>query len=86
MSLFLPPTRPLRERTDTAQVLTRFHRLERELTLACGAWIAACPRLDAKAALARAAWQCGLAGHALQERVFELRYRAACSKQAPTRP
>jgi hypothetical protein len=74
MSIYLPPTRSLRERTDTAQVLTRFHHLERALTLACGAWIAAVAPLETKAALARAAWQCGLAGDALRERVFELRY------------
>jgi uncharacterized ferritin-like protein (DUF455 family) len=70
----LPSARELRERVDTAQVLTRFHYLERVLTLACGGWIPAVPRLEQKAALARAAWQCALAGDALRERVFELRY------------
>ena len=74
MSIYLPATRSLRERTDTAQVLTRFHHLERALTLACGAWIAAASPLETKAALARAAWQSALAGDALRERVFELRY------------
>jgi hypothetical protein len=59
---------------DTAQVLTRFHYLERALTLACGGWIPAVPRLEHKAALARAAWQCALAADALRTRVFELRY------------
>ena len=70
----LPSARELRERVDTAQVLTRFHYLERALTLACGGWIPAVPRLEQKAALARAAWQCALAADALRERVFELRY------------
>ena len=70
----LPSTQNLRERVDTAQVLTRFHYLERALALAAGGWIAATPSLDAKAALARAAWLRTLAGDALRERVFELRY------------
>jgi uncharacterized ferritin-like protein (DUF455 family) len=70
----LPSARELRERVDTAQVLTRFHYLERALTLACGGWIPAVARLEQKAALARAAWQCALAADALRERVFELRY------------
>lgn len=70
----LPPTQELRERIDSAQVLTRFHYLSRAIALACGGWIAATPRLDTKAALARAAWQQTLAGDAFRERVFELRY------------
>ena len=70
----LPSTQNLRERVDTAQVLTRFHYLARALALACGGWIAGVPRLETKAALARAAWQHTLAGDAFRERVFELRY------------
>jgi uncharacterized ferritin-like protein (DUF455 family) len=70
----LPSAHKLRERIDTAQVLTRFHYLERSLTLACGAWIPSVPQLEQKAALARAAWQCSLAADGLRERVFELRY------------
>jgi hypothetical protein len=70
----LPSTQNLRERVDTAQVLTRFHYLERALALAAGGWIAGTPSLDAKTALARAAWQQTLAGDAFRERVFELRY------------
>ncbi|MCW2978022.1 MAG: hypothetical protein JWM06_3303 [Actinomycetia bacterium] len=70
----LPSTQTLRERVDTAQVLTRFHFVSRAIALACGGWIAATPRLDSKAALARAAWQQTLAGDAFRERVFELRY------------
>jgi hypothetical protein len=70
----LPPTQQLRERVDTAQVLTRFHYLERALALAAGGWIAGTGSLDTKAALARAVWQQTLAGDALRERVFELRY------------
>jgi uncharacterized ferritin-like protein (DUF455 family) len=70
----LPSTQSLRERVDTAQVLTRYHYLARALALACGGWIAGVPRLETKAALARAAWQHTLAGDAFRERVFELRY------------
>ena len=71
---YLPSTGNPRERVDTAQVLTRFHHLERSLALACGAWIPAVASLELKAALARAAWQDALAAEALRERVFELRY------------
>ena len=70
----LPPTQALRERVDTAQVLTRFHYLSRAIALACGGWIAGTPKLETKAALARVAWQQTLAGDAFRERVFELRY------------
>jgi hypothetical protein len=70
----LPPTRELRERIDSAQVLTRFHYLSRAIALACGGWIAGTPKLETKAALARVAWQQTLAGDAFRERVFELRY------------
>ena len=70
----LPPTQELRERVDTAQVLTRFHYLSRAIALACGGWIAATPKLETKAALARVAWQHTLAGDTFRERVFELRY------------
>jgi uncharacterized ferritin-like protein (DUF455 family) len=70
----LPPTSRLRERVDTAQALTCFHYLARAVAVACGGWIAATPRLEAKAALARGAWQHALAGDAFRERVFELRY------------
>ena len=86
MSVYLPPTRPLRERVDTAQVLTRFHYVERELTLACGAWIARTPELETKAALARTAWQCGLAADALRNRVFELRYPSRLLEEGADAP
>ena len=86
VNVYLPPTRPLRERVDTAQVLTRFHYVERELTLACGGWIARTPQLETKAALARMAWQCGLAADALRARVFELRYPSRLLEEAGERP
>jgi hypothetical protein len=70
----LPATQQLRERIDSAQVLTRFHYLSRAIALACGGWIAGTPKLETKAALARVAWQHTLAGDAFRERVFELRY------------
>src|SRR5207253_3407866 len=70
----LPPGKEVRERVDTAQVLTRFHYLERALTIACAGWVPAAPLLEQKAALSRISWQCALAADALRERVFELRY------------
>ncbi len=36
---YLPPTRELRERLDTAQTLTRLFYRERAVVLACGGWI-----------------------------------------------
>jgi hypothetical protein len=70
----LPSTRELRARLGTANTLTMFHYCERGLALACGGWIAATPRLEDKAELARIAWERTLAADALRERVFELRY------------
>jgi hypothetical protein len=63
-----------RPRIDAAGTLSALHHAERALTLACAAWIPAVSRLETKAALATAAWQCALAADALRERVFELRY------------
>lgn len=74
MTSALPSTGVLRERVETARALIRFHHFERALTLACAGWIPAVPRLEEKAALARAAWQDALAADALRERVHELRY------------
>ncbi len=71
---FLPPTRELHERLDTAQTLARFFYRERAVVLACGAWIPRVPRLESKAELGRTAWQSALAADAFRERVFELRY------------
>jgi uncharacterized ferritin-like protein (DUF455 family) len=64
----------VRARVDTAQELTRFHYLARDVALACGAWIAGTPRLEDKAELAQIAWEQTLAADAFRERVFELRY------------
>jgi uncharacterized ferritin-like protein (DUF455 family) len=71
---FLPPTRELRVRFDTAQALTRLFYGEQAVVLACGGWIPFVPRLEPKAELARTAWESALAADALRERVFELRY------------
>jgi uncharacterized ferritin-like protein (DUF455 family) len=71
---YLPPTRELRERLDTAQRLTRLFYGERAIVLACGGWIPFVAPLEQKAELARTAWESALAGDALRERVFELRY------------
>jgi len=71
---FLPPTRELRVRLDTAQALTRFFYREQAVVLACGRWIVRTEPLELKAELGRTAWESALAGDALRERVFELRY------------
>ena len=71
---YLPPTRDLRERLDTAQLLTRLFYRERAVALACGRFIPSVASLEEKAELARTAWESALAGDALRERVFELRY------------
>ena len=71
---YLPPTRELRERLDTAQRLTRLFYREQAVTLACGGWIPLVAPLEQKAELARTAWESALAADALRERVFELRY------------
>jgi hypothetical protein len=61
-------------RLDAGAVLKRFHFLDRELVRACAGWIPAVHAIDAKAALARIAWQSSLTADALRERVFELRF------------
>ena len=71
---YLPPTRELRERLDTAQTLTRLFYREQAIVLACGGWIPLVARLETKAELGRTAWESALAADALRERVFELRY------------
>jgi hypothetical protein len=71
---YLPPTRELRERLDTAQTLTRLLYRERAAVLACGGWIPRVAPLEQKAELARTAWECALAADAFRDRVFELRY------------
>jgi hypothetical protein len=69
---YLPPTRELRERLDTAQTLTRFFDRERAVALACGGWIPRVPRLESKAELGRTAWESSLAADALRERCEQL--------------
>jgi hypothetical protein len=64
----------VRARVDTAQALTRFHRLARAVALAAAAEIPHTPTLETKAELARVAWEQALAADAFRERVFELRY------------
>jgi hypothetical protein len=64
----------VRARVDTAQELTRFHYLARAVALAAGVQIAHTAALEAKAELARVAWEQALAADAFRERVFELRY------------
>jgi hypothetical protein len=71
---YLPPTRELRERLDTAQRLTRLFYRERAIVLACGGWIPFVAGLEEKSELAMTAWESALAADALRERVFELRY------------
>jgi uncharacterized ferritin-like protein (DUF455 family) len=64
----------VRARVDTAQELTRFHWVARAVALAAAAEIPHTPALEAKAELARVAWEQALAADAFRERVFELRY------------
>jgi hypothetical protein len=64
----------VRARVDTAQALTRFHWTARGVALAAAAEIPHAPALEAKAGLARVAWEQALAANAFRERVFELRY------------
>jgi hypothetical protein len=73
---YLPPTRELRVRLDTAQALTRLFYREQAVVLACGNWVPRVAPLEDKAELARTAWESALAADALRERVFELRYPA----------
>ena len=73
---YLPPTRDLRVRFDTAQAVTRLFYREQAVVLACGGWIPHAALLEQKAELARTAWESALAADALRERVFELRYPA----------
>jgi hypothetical protein len=63
-----------RVRLDTAQALTRLFYREQAVVLACGGWIPRVAPLEHKAELARTAWESALAGDAMRERVFELRY------------
>jgi uncharacterized ferritin-like protein (DUF455 family) len=74
MSSYLPSTRDLRVRFDTAQALTRLFYREQAVVLACGGWIPRVALLEQKAELARTAWEAALAADAQRERVFELRY------------
>jgi uncharacterized protein DUF455 len=71
---YLPPTRDLRVRFDTAQALTRLFYREQAAVLACGRWIPRVATIEHKAELARTAWESALAADALRERVFELRF------------
>lgn len=73
-------------RLDTATTLRRFHHLERAVTIALAAWVPSVGRLDAKSALAKASWQSSLTGHALRERVFELRYPDRALVREPDAP
>ena len=70
-------------RLDTATILRRFWHLERALTLTFGAWVPVVQRLDAKATLAKAAWQSSLCANDLRERVFELRYPDRAIERGP---
>src|SRR5262249_4765460 len=74
LSGYLPSTRELRVRLDTAQALTRLFYREQAAVLAAGGFVPWVAPLELKAELARTAWESALAAEALRERVFELRY------------
>ncbi|HEV2718125.1 MAG TPA: hypothetical protein VGU64_22870, partial [Terriglobales bacterium] len=61
-------------RFDTAQLLKRFFFCERSLLLSVAAWIPSVAPLEIKCGLARFIWQNAETGHALRNRVFELRF------------
>jgi hypothetical protein len=71
---YLPPTRELRVRFDTARELTHLFYREQAVVLACGGFTPHAALLEHKAELARTAWESALTADALRERVFELRY------------
>ena len=84
---YLPPTRELRVRLDTAQALTQLFYGEHGIVLTCGGWVPSVPRLESKTELAQTAWESALAADALRERVFELRYPSrflGAQGEAPT--
>ena len=78
---FLPPTRELRVRLDTAQALTRLFYREQAVALACGGWIPRVAPLEHKAELAPD----GLGVRARGRRAARARLRAALPVAVPRR-
>ena len=70
-------------RLDAGAILKRFHFLERALVRACAAWIPSVHLLEAKALLARTAWESSLTADAARERVFELRFPSRLIELGP---
>jgi Protein of unknown function (DUF455) len=73
-ALPVEPARARLMRIESAALLKRWLHLERALMIACAGWVPAARRLEAKALLARTAWQSSLTAEALKRRIFELRY------------
>jgi uncharacterized ferritin-like protein (DUF455 family) len=73
-------------RLDAAGVLKRFHYLERAMVLTYAGWIPAVHSIEAKALLARLAWQSSLTADALRTRVFELKYPSRMLERGDDEP
>ena len=78
---YLPPTRELRVRFDTAQALTRLFYREQAVVLACGGWI---PRVEAARAQGRAGAN-GVGVRARRRCAARARLRAALPGPVPRR-
>ncbi|MCU0514252.1 MAG: DUF455 family protein [Anaerolineae bacterium] len=73
-------------RMDTARILKRYFFCEQALVLAQAGWLAAIPDLEAKIAIPQFFWEDALTGHALRERVFELRFPSRLLEVADDAP
>lgn len=74
------------QRLDAAEILKRFHCLERGIVLGGAGWIPGLRQLESKAAVARLVWQASLTADALRERVFELRYPSRLLEEGADAP
>ncbi|MBP1992136.1 DUF455 family protein [Paenibacillus eucommiae] len=61
-------------RYDTAVILKRFYLCERMLVVGQAGWLPGIPYFDIKTTLPKLLWEDAMTGHALRERVFELRF------------
>ncbi|USG67470.1 DUF455 family protein [Brevibacillus ruminantium] len=61
-------------RYDTAVILKRFYLCEKELVVSEAGWIPGIPYFEMKTLLPKILWEDAMTGHALRERVFELRF------------
>lgn len=73
---YLPGDAPraLWMRMDSARILKRFFFCEQALVVGQAGWLAAIAPFEIKTTLPQLFWEDSLTGHALRERVFELRF------------